>query len=104
MEIADHVFSEVITTNDFYNLNNHENFTIFDKNEENILYQINELNIKSNSSIFCTSFMVKDLFKVLNRIKGLENLTLISHQGDDLIDKNIFKQIPNSISTGFHQI
>tara|TARA_Y100001958_G_C21248719_1_gene581933 strand:- start:18230 stop:19240 length:1011 start_codon:yes stop_codon:yes gene_type:complete len=101
VEIADHVFSEVITTNDFYNLNNHENFTIFDKNEENILYQINELNIKSNSSIFCTSFMVKDLFKVLNSIKGLENLTLISHQGDDLIDKNIFKQIPNSISTWF---
>ena len=57
VEIADHVFSEVITTKDFYNLNNHENLTIFDKNEENILYQINELNIKSNSSIFCTSFL-----------------------------------------------
>ena len=26
---------------------------------------------------------------------------MISHQGDDLIDKNIFKQIPNSISTWF---
>ena len=31
VEIADHVFSEVITTNDFYNLNNHENFTILIK-------------------------------------------------------------------------
>ena len=46
VEIAYSCIGEVITTNDFYNLNNHENFTIFDKNEENILYQINELNIK----------------------------------------------------------
>ena len=62
VDICDFVFSEVITVKDYSNLSNRKELIIFDKNEENVLYQKNNLNISDNSVIFCTSFMVKDFF------------------------------------------
>ena len=56
--MADYVFSEVITLSDFRRLDNKENLIIYDRNEENILYEISNLNISDNSIIFCTTFMV----------------------------------------------
>jgi len=101
VDICDFVFSEVITAKDYSNLSNKKELIIFDKNEENVLYQKNNLNISDNSVIFCTSFMVKDLFSLLKKIKNVKNITLITHQGDNLIEQNIFRTRPKSISRWF---
>jgi hypothetical protein len=101
VNMSDYVFSEVITLSDFKRLDNKENLIIFDRNEENILYEITNLNISDNSIIFCTTFMVNHLFDILKKDNSLKNLILITHQGDDLINKKKFSRKPDSIKKWF---
>ena len=100
-ESCDIVFSEVINIGEFEKIKQINNFAIFDENEENILYQLKKIKLKSDISIFCPTFMVKDLFKILNKYKSLKNITLVSHQGDDLIDKKLFDMKPQCIDKWF---
>ena len=101
VNMADYVFSEVITLSDFRRLDNKENLIIYDRNDENILYEISNLNIRDNSIIFCTTFMVNHLFDTLKKDNSLKNLILITHQGDDLINKKKFSSKPDSIKKWF---
>lgn len=98
VDIADIIFSQVITVKDFSKFKNKNQITVFDRNEEFIIYQTKNLGIEDNSIIFSTSFMIKDLFKLLNKEKRLKRLILVTHQGDDLIDKKLFSLKPKSIS------
>ena len=39
--------------------------------------------------------MIDSLFKILNNVKNLKNLKLITSQTDHLINKNLFKTKPS---------
>ena len=54
-----------------------------------------EYRLKSNDIIFCNTNLVTELFKDLRKVKNLKNLTLITNQADDKIDKKLFLKNQN---------
>ena len=94
---SDVVYSEVVSKNQFQDLDN-TNTTIISEDSQSIFYKKNKFTLKENDVIFCNSFTIAPLFEELNKIQDLNNLKLITHQSDRLISKNIYRKKPRCIS------
>jgi hypothetical protein len=90
------VYSEVISQENF-KLLNLRNYTIIHQDQSKIFYKLNSLSIKENDVIFCNTFMIGSLFKLLKNI-DLRNIKLVTHQTDLSITKDTFNQKPDCIS------
>ena len=108
--------SLLISSNDFAEISNldYSNRVAYDKNllkrydleiieiSENpnfhcITYKRTHFDIGDNTLIFCNTSMIDNLFYHLKSLKKLSNITLITHQTDQLITKDIFDKRPDSI-------
>lgn len=94
---SDIVFSEIVTHEQFNNLNISD-YKVIHKNNRFIFYKLNNFHLKENDVIFCNTDMVKSLFFLLKDIKNLKNIKLITNQTDTLIDKSLFILKPNCIN------
>ena len=97
---CDLVYSEILTLSQFKEINP-KNITIIETNDRYIFYKKKEYRLKSNDIIFCNTNLVSELFKDLRKIKNIKNLTLITNQTDDEIDKKLFLKKPRSIFNWF---
>lgn len=103
--ISDTIFAEYTSIENFEKNYKYEEVTILekkiDKNINYIFYINNNLEIKSNTIIFCQTDVVEHFFSLINNLNELENIILVTHQSDKKITKKLFKLKPNSISKWF---
>lgn len=97
---SDVVFSEIVTKKQFQTLNL-KNVEIIDENERLIFYKLTELTLKENDIIFCNTDVVKNLFKLLSKIKNLKNIKIITNQTDTLIDKALYDLKPACVNSWY---
>tara|TARA_B100000427_G_scaffold74450_1_gene60516 strand:+ start:6977 stop:7999 length:1023 start_codon:yes stop_codon:yes gene_type:complete len=90
------VFSEILTKNQFKNLNI-QNYEIVNETETLIFYKLTKFALKENDIIFCNTDMLKNLFNILKRVDNLKNIKLITNQTDTLIDKKLYNLKPKCI-------
>ncbi len=95
--IADNVYAESLTLNQYESIKNN-NTKIISKSENQILYINTNFLIKENDVIFCNTYMIESLFKVLRDVKILTNIKLITSQTDHLITEELFRSKPLCIS------
>ncbi len=95
--MSDVVYSEVVSTDQYNNLENN-NTHIISKDENYIFYKIDKFNIKENDIVFTSLFMIDSLFEELYKIKNLKNVKLITHQSDESISYKLYKRKPTCIS------
>ena len=103
-----------ITSNDFaeianinyserrsqFKVNNLERKIVDISNDPNFLCMTTNLvkfKIYDNSVIFCNTDQVDNLFYHIRKIDNLKNLTLITHQTDQMINKTFYRKKPKSI-------
>ena len=91
------VFAETVSHNQFEKLNISNKY-IVEKNELQITYKLDFVNIKENDIVFCSLEFVDDLFLLLRKVKNIKNLKLITHQSDIGINQNLFSRKPKCIS------
>lgn len=94
------IYSEIVSHGEYENISNKNTFVI-SQNDKEVLYKNNHFEIKENDVIFCNSYLINDLFKMLNETKGFNNLKLITGQTDHKITKSIFLNKPKCISKWF---
>ena len=92
--MADVIFSETLSVDDFNNRN--LNAFIIHKNKDYMTYILKNFKLNDGDVIFCNSDYLEVLFKSLKN-KKIKNLKLISHQSDRSIGKKIFQKMPSSI-------
>ena len=104
-KISDTIFSEYTSIENFEKNHKYEEVTILEKKIDEkinyISYINNNLEIKSNSIVFCQTDLVEHFFSILNNLNELDNIILVTHQSDKKITKKLFKLKPNSISKWF---
>ncbi len=96
-EIADVIYSERKSQ---FELDYLESKIVDISNNPNFLCMTtNLLNFKiyDNSVIFCNTDHIDNLFFHLRKIKNLKNITLITHQTDQMITKTLYQKKPKSI-------
>ncbi len=94
---SDFVFSETVTHQQFEELGIDKKY-IVEKNDYRITYKLDYLEIYENNIVFCNSHYINDLFFLMNKIKNLRNIKLITHQTDLLINETIFLKKPSIVS------
>ena len=104
-QLADYIFSEFTSIENFQRIIKNENKTILEtKNEKNIgyvWYVSDELKIKSNSIVFCQADLVEYFFSIIKEYSDLKNIILITHQSDRAITGGLFRSKPHSITKWF---
>lgn len=98
--ISDIVYSRYVIK-DFIKSNDFKNFEILSERGNFYLVKIKDYSLSNNSIIYSNTEAIDFLFEDLNRSKELENLTLITHESDMPITKNIYLKKPKSISKWF---
>jgi len=98
--ISDIVFSEVISKNEFKDIEPIESF-IIDKPYSEIDYLNTKFDLKENYVIFCNTEYLETLFTKLNKVDNLNNLKLITQWSDRPITKKLFNQKPKCISNWY---
>ena len=84
---CDIVYSEVISHENFKNLAIEDYKVIFE--DEVKFYKLNSISVKENDVVFCNTYMLESLFKLLKKV-NLQNIKLVTHQTDLSITKDIF--------------
>ena len=98
--ISDVVFSEVISKNEFKDIEPIESFVI-DKPYSQIDYLNTKFDLRENYVIFCNTEYLETLFTKLNEVDNLNNLKLITQWSDRPITKKLFNQKPKCISNWY---
>lgn len=91
------VFAEVLTHDQFTKLDS-KNLFVVEKDDKKVLYINKKIYIKENDVIFCNTYFVQELFKILIQFKELKNLKLVTNQTDHSINKKLYKLKPLNIS------
>ena len=94
---SDVVYSEMISKENFENLNK-ENVTIIYETDNMVFYKKRKFSIKENDIVFCNTHFIESLFHLLKDIKELKNIKLITHQTDIPITKKLYNTKPRCIS------
>ena len=100
-EIADTIYGETISTGDFRDEKAKNSEIIFQTTSseyETITYKKRRFKVFENDVIYSKTEIIDDLFFHLNKIKNLKNLTLITSECDDEINKTVFFKKPDCIS------
>jgi hypothetical protein len=96
-DIADVNYSERRSQ---FKVNNLDRKIVEISNDPNFLcLTTNLINFKvfDNSVIFCNTNQVDNLFYHIKKLDNLKNITLITHQTDQMIDKSFYQKKPESI-------
>ena len=93
---CDIVYSEVISHENFKNLAI-EDYKVIFEDEVKIFYKLNSISVKENDVVFCNTYMLESLFKLLKKV-NLQNIKLVTHQTDLSITKDIFDSKPDCVS------
>ena len=94
------VFSEALTLEEFQGLEINDYSTV-SKDERQIIYKLNNFNLKKNDTIFTNSYFIKNLFYLLKNLDQELGITLITNQTDHLLHKEIYKLKPKCIKRWF---
>ena len=94
---SDLVFSEVLSTDQFYDIKS-TNLKINFKNSDITSYKVKKFVLNQGDIIFSNSAAVKSLFRYLKNVDQSYNLQLITHQADYPIDRKLYLNKPKSIS------
>lgn len=98
--LASFAYSEVLTRQQFENLNI-QNCEILSQDERAVFYKLNKFNLKENDIIFTNYKLVNELFFHLKKAREFKNITLITNQQDEMIQKSLYSKKPNCISRWF---
>ena len=94
---SDFVFAEVLTREQFTKLDT-KNLIVVQEDDSKVLYINKNICLNENDIIFCNTYFVKELFKILVQFRELKNLKLITNQTDHSINEKLFKLKPSNIS------
>jgi len=94
---CDVVFSENVTTKQFESLTN-KNLYKINQSGNQILYINTNFQIKENDIIFCNTYLVLELFSMLDKVTNLSNIKLLTNQTDHEITKKLYSQKSSCIS------
>ena len=97
---SDIAYSEYISREQYLKKNSTDKIIVF-KEEKYLLYKLTEFELFENAIIFCNNISLKSLFKQLDEVADFNNIKLITHQTDQLIDEEIFNLKPDCISKWF---
>ena len=99
-EISDVIYAETIPANDFQKLNKSKVknvWELFLEEHRSIKYKLLEFKIYKNSTIFCDTELLNDLFLQLSKVDSNFDLNLITHQSDEMIDSMMFNKKPDCV-------
>ena len=96
-EIADIVYSERSPRHNFNKLKRKVVDISDDPNFLCMTTNLIDFKISDNSVVFCNTNELDNLFYHLKKINELKNITLITHQTDQLITKTLYEKKPKSI-------
>lgn len=97
---SDIIYAEIISPSEYAKIAD-QNTYIVSQNESEVLYKNNNFKIKENDVIFCNTYLLDDLFNMLNDLGEFKNLKLISGQTDHKVTKKDFLKKPKCISKWF---
>lgn len=97
---SDLVYSEVISRNQFesLNLNNPE---ILVGDSKVVFYKQSKFSINSGDIIFTHTGNLSNLFYLIKNLHEEFNITLITHQSDTMINKNLYRKKPKCIKNWY---
>lgn len=99
-EISDVIYAETIHANDFQKLSKSKVknvWELFLEEHRSIKYKLLEFEIFKNSTIFCDTELINDLFLQLNKVDSNYDLNLITHESDEMINSSVFDKKPECI-------
>ena len=94
---SDVVYAESLTPDQFSALKL-EDYKIYHQSKRMITYKKTKFELKEGDVIFCNKDFLNNLFTDIKNIKKLKNISLVTHQNDDLITKKILSKKPKCIS------
>jgi hypothetical protein len=103
-EIADVVYAETIHANDFSKKESRkvkEVWRLFLEEHNSVKYKYLEFKIYENSTIFCDTELINDLFVQLDKVDKIKNINLITHQSDEKVNSKIFEKKPKCIKNWY---
>jgi len=99
-EIANIIYSEVLSPK-LFQKRKPKNIQIIVKNENLIFYKLRKFVVKEGDIIFTHTGNLDNLFFLLRNINKDFNLTLITHQSDQIINEKMYSKKPLCIKTWF---
>jgi len=99
-KIANIIYSEVLSPK-LFQKRNPKNIQVIDKNENFIFYKLRKFVVKEGDIIFTHTGKLDNLFYLLKNIDKDFNLTLITHQSDQIINEKMYSKKPLCIKTWF---
>tara|TARA_Y100000389_G_scaffold136717_1_gene134274 strand:+ start:449 stop:1483 length:1035 start_codon:yes stop_codon:yes gene_type:complete len=99
-EIANIIYSEVLSPK-LFQKRKPKNIQIIVKNENHIFYKLRKFVVKEGDIIFTHTGNLDNLFFLLRNINKDFNLTLITHQSDQIINEKMYSKKPLCIKTWF---
>ena len=99
-EIANIIYSEVLSPK-LFQKRKPKNIQIIVKNENLIFYKLRKFVVKEGDIIFTHTGNLDNLFFLLRNINKDFNLTLITHQSDQIINEKMYSIKPLCIKTWF---
>ena len=99
-EIANIIYSEVLSPK-LFQKRKPKNIQIIVKNENHIFYKLRKFVVKEGDIIFTHTGNLDNLFFLLRNINKDFNLTLITHQSDQIINEKMYSRKPLCIKTWF---
>ena len=99
-EIANIIYSEVLSPK-LFQKRKPKNIQIIVKNENLIFYKLRKFVVKEGDIIFTHTGNLDNLFFLLRNINKDFNLTLITHQSDQIINEKMYSRKPLCIKTWF---
>jgi hypothetical protein len=96
---CDLVFAEALTHEQFENLNlNKSEYTVYENNSDYLIYRKNYLTISEGDIIFCKGDFIFELFSILNKLKDVDNISILTHQmAKPGIGKELFELKPSCV-------
>jgi hypothetical protein len=96
---CDLVFAEALTHEQFENLNlDKSEYTIYENNPDYLIYRKNYLTISDGDIIFCKGDFIFELFSILNKLKVIDNISILTHQmAQPAIGKELFELRPSCV-------
>ena len=98
-KLSNFVFAETVGVDTFNSLQN-GNLKIIYKNNQEITYKSNLLEITDGDTIYCKTDYIDELFYYI-KSSDFKNLKLITHQADIPISKRLVKKLPKNFTIWF---
>lgn len=99
--LADFVYVEAVSHDQFKFLNKENLLKVINKNEYLVVYKNLKLNLFDGCVVFCHSAYIKEFFHFIKQIKKLKNITLVTCQSDHVVDDKLYLKKPKVVTRWF---